>query len=132
MEGTEQARTILITEDNPLHMKIFRLNLTVWGLTTIEATNGEQGLALAREHHPDLILVDLTLPKLDGWDLIARLRDDAATRDIPVVVVSARRPQDEADRALPVAAYVTKPFDPEALAERVAAMVRSRDEPAAT
>ena len=108
---------VLVTEDNPLHMKIFALNLTYSGFSVIEAQHGEKGLELAHREHPDLILVDLSLPKIDGWEMIRRMQDDEVTRDIPIIVVSARRPQDEAARAAMarVAAYISKPFDPEAL-----------------
>jgi len=117
MRGGERGGRVLVTEDNPLHMKIFKLNLTFSGFSVLEAENGERGLELARSERPDLILVDLSLPKVDGWEMIGRMKDDAATRDIPVIVVSARRPQDEAARAtlLHIEAYITKPFDPEAL-----------------
>lgn len=117
MQGPRQGGTVLVTEDNPLHMKIFKLNLTFSGFAVLEAENGEKGLELARAERPDLILVDLSLPKIDGWEMIRRMKEDEATRHIPIIVVSARRPQDEAARAtlLQVVAYVSKPFDPEAL-----------------
>lgn len=117
MQQSKSGGKVLVTEDNPLHMKIFKLNLTFSGYTVVEAENGEKGLQLACQEHPDLILVDLSLPKIDGWEMIMRMKDDEATRDIPVIVVSARRPQDEAARAAlaQIAAYIPKPFDPEAL-----------------
>jgi CheY-like chemotaxis protein len=117
MQGPKRGGTVLVTEDNPLHMKIFKLNLTFSGFSVLEAENGEKGLELARAERPDLILVDLSLPKIDGWEMIRRMKEDEATRQIPIIVVSARRPQDEAARAalLQVSAYVSKPFDPEAL-----------------
>ena len=120
--------TVLVTEDNPLHMKIFKLNLTFGGFTVLEAENGEKGVELARREHPDLILVDLSLPKLDGWEMIGRIKEDEETRDIPVIVVSARRPQDEAARAAMrhVVAYIPKPLDPEALMALVHETVASR------
>lgn len=115
--GGTPTPKVLVTEDNPLHMKIFKLNLTFSGFAVVEAENGEKGLELARREHPDLILVDLSLPKIDGWEMIRRMKEDEATRHIPIIVVSARRPQDEATRAATsqVAAYISKPFDPEAL-----------------
>ncbi len=117
MQGPKSGGKVLVTEDNPLHMKIFKLNLTFSGFSVVEAENGEKGLQLACQERPDLILVDLSLPKLDGWEMIMRMKEDAATKDIPVIVVSARRPQDEAARAAlaQVAAYIPKPFDPETL-----------------
>lgn len=117
MQEPKSAGKVLVTEDNPLHMRIFKLNLTFSGFTVVEAENGEKGAELAAREHPDLILVDLSLPKIDGWEMIQRIKADPQTRDIPVIVVSARRPQDEAARAAmaEIAAYVSKPFDPEAL-----------------
>lgn len=117
MQPRPPGGTVLVTEDNPLHMKIFKLNLTFNGFAVLEAENGEKGLALAQSERPDLILVDLSLPKMDGWEMIGRMRASEATRAIPIIVVSARRPQDEAGRATlsHVNAYVSKPFDPEAL-----------------
>jgi len=113
----DSARTILVTEDNPLHMKIFKLNLAFKGFNVLAAENGQLGLSLARQARPNLILVDLSLPKLDGWQMITALRDDPATRDIPIIIVSARQPADEREftERLNITAYVTKPFDIEAL-----------------
>ena len=127
MQGATHGGKVLVTEDNPLHMKIFKLNLTFSGFSVLEAENGEKGLELARAEAPDLILVDLSLPKLDGWEMIQRMKEDDATRDIPIIVVSARRPQDEAARAalLQIAAYVSKPFDPEALMALVRQTIES-------
>ena len=119
---------VLVTEDNPLHMKIFTLNLTYSGFSVIEAQNGEKGLELAHRERPDLILVDLSLPKIDGWEMIRRMQEDDVTKDIPIIVVSARRPQDEAARAAmaQVAAYIAKPFDPEALMALVQQTIHRR------
>lgn len=121
MEGSKRGGRVLVTEDNPLHMKIFKLNLAAWSMSVSEATNGEEGLRLARAEHPDLILADIGLPKLDGWDMIRQLKADPLTREIPVIVVSAR-PQSEpiVQEMLPqIVAYVAKPFDPEALTRLV-------------
>jgi DNA-binding response OmpR family regulator len=132
--GAGAARTVLVTEDNPLHMKIFKLNLTFSGFTVLEAENGEKGVELARRERPDLILVDLSLPKLDGWAMISRIKDDEETRDIPIIVVSARRPQDEAAHAAMrhIAAYIPKPLDPEALMALVHETVASCQLPVAS
>jgi two-component system, cell cycle response regulator DivK len=117
VQEPKSAGKVLVTEDNPLHMRIFKLNLTFSGFTVVEAENGEKGVELAMREQPDLILVDLSLPKIDGWEMIQRIKADDATKDIPIIVVSARRPQDEAARAAlaQIVAYIPKPFDPEAL-----------------
>lgn len=122
------APLILVTEDNPLHMKIFVLNLTFKGYRVLEAENGLKGLDLARREKPDLMLVDLTLPKMEGWEMIRQVKASSDTGDIPVIVVSARRPQDEEHevRALRIDQYVSKPFNPEHLMDLVDRTVRRR------
>ena len=122
------APLILVTEDNPLHMKIFVLNLTFKGYRVLEAENGLKGLELAKREIPDLILVDLTLPKMEGWEMIRQMKTSQGTGEIPVIVVSARRPQDEEQeaRALRIDHYVSKPFNPEHLMDLVDRTVRRR------
>jgi two-component system, cell cycle response regulator DivK len=80
---------ILIVEDNPKNLKLVRDTLQVKGYQTIEAGTGEQGVQLAREHHPALILMDIQLPGISGVDAFRQLRGDPATRSIPVIAVSA-------------------------------------------
>jgi len=122
------APLILVTEDNPLHMKIFVLNLTFKGYRVLEAENGLKGLDLAKRELPDLLLVDLTLPKMEGWEMIRQMKAAPETGEIPVIVVSARRPQDEEHeaRALRINHYVSKPFNPEHLMDLVDRTVRRR------
>jgi len=124
------APLILVTEDNPLHMKIFVLNLTFKGYRVLEAENGLKGLELARRELPDLMLVDLTLPKMEGWEMIRQIKGGPETSGIPVIVVSARRPQDEEHeaRALKIDHYVSKPFNPEHLMDLVDSTVRRKPE----
>ena len=124
------APLILVTEDNPLHMKIFVLNLTFKGYRVLEAENGLKGLELAKRELPDLMLVDLTLPKMEGWEMIRQIKGGADTSGIPVIVVSARRPQDEEHeaRALKIDHYVSKPFNPEHLMDLVDSTVRRKPE----
>ena len=80
---------ILIVEDNPKNLKLVRDTLQVKGYQTIEAGTGEQGVQLAREHHPALILMDIQLPGISGVDAFRQLRGDPATRSIPVIAVTA-------------------------------------------
>jgi two-component system cell cycle response regulator DivK len=80
---------ILIVEDNPKNLKLVRDTLQVKGYQTIEAGTGEQGVQLAREHHPALILMDIQLPGISGVDAFRQLRGDPGTRSIPVIAVTA-------------------------------------------
>jgi len=80
---------ILIVEDNPKNLKLVRDTLQVKGYQTIEAETGEDGVRLARERHPALILMDIQLPGISGIDALGLLRGDATTRAIPVIAVTA-------------------------------------------
>ena len=105
---------MLYVEDNLSNVKLMeRLVALRTGIRLIPAMQGSLGLELAREHHPDLILLDLNLPDVSGADVLARLRGDAATADIPVVVLSADATRGQVERLLKAGAraYLTKPFD---------------------
>jgi two-component system cell cycle response regulator DivK len=80
---------ILIVEDNPKNLKLVRDTLQVKGYRTIEAGTGEEGVQLAREQHPALILMDIQLPGISGVEAFRQLRADPATRSIPIVAVTA-------------------------------------------
>jgi two-component system, cell cycle response regulator DivK len=103
---------ILIIEDNPRNLKLARDLLEHAGYRTLEATTAEDGLALARAHRPDLVLMDVQLPGMDGVQALERLRADPATNGIPVVAVTAFAMKD--DRARFIAAgfdgYLEKPI----------------------
>ena len=104
--------TILIVEDNPRNMKLVRDVLQVKGHATLEAANAEDGIVLARDRQPDLILMDIQLPGMNGIDALRVLRADAATAHIPVIAVTASVMQQ--DRKLITEAgfdaYVGKPI----------------------
>ncbi len=80
---------ILIVEDNPKNLKLVRDTLQVTGYQTLEAETGEEGVRLAREQHPALILMDIQLPGMNGIEALGLLRADATTRTIPVIAVTA-------------------------------------------
>ena len=109
-----EARTLLYIEDNASNRSlVVHLLEDRPGTRLLTAARGEEGLELARAHRPDLILLDLHLPDLDGWEVLARLRRHPATRRIPVVAVSADANRDTIDRLLVAGAraYLTKPLN---------------------
>jgi two-component system, cell cycle response regulator DivK len=116
---------VLVVEDNPRNLKLVRDLLEHLGYRTLEATTAEDGLALARAHRPDLVLMDVQLPGMDGVQALTRLRADPATSGIPVVAVTAFAMKD--DRARFVAAgfdgYLEKPIDVRAFPGQVAEML---------
>ena len=110
----QQSRTVLYIEDNLSNLQLLqRILATRPGIKLVEAMQGRLGLDLAREHHPDLILLDLHLPDLSGEEALLRLQAEPETRQIPVVVISADATRDRAARLLAsgASAYVTKPLD---------------------
>lgn len=106
------ARVLLI-EDNPANMKLSVLLLEKGGHTVIKAVNAEEGLALARAEKPDLILMDIQLPGMDGLKATALLKQDDATRSIPVIALTAlaMKGDEERSRAAGCDGYIAKPLD---------------------
>jgi two-component system cell cycle response regulator DivK len=103
---------ILVVEDNAQNLKLAQLLLQKGGHTVITADNGEGGLALARERHPELILMDVQMPGLDGLVVTRMLKDDPDTRHIKVVALTALAMKGDAERILAAGcdAYLAKPF----------------------
>ncbi len=106
------AALILIVEDNEKNMKLARDVLQFNGFRTLEAVTAEQGLALAAEHRPDLILMDIQLPGMDGVTALKRLRDDPATAAIKIVALTAFAMKDDRERFVGAGfdGYLSKPI----------------------
>lgn len=113
--------TILLVEDNEDNLRIYSTILTYSGFQVLEATDGEMGLATARAERPDLILMDVSIPKVDGWEATRQLKADAATRHIPVIALTAHALASDRERALEVGCdgYIPKPAEPRAVVAEV-------------
>jgi two-component system, cell cycle response regulator DivK len=116
---------VLIVEDNARNMRLVRDVLGHAGYRTLEATDGEQGVALARSHRPDLILMDIQLPGIDGVEALVRLKKDASTAAIPVVALTAFAMKDDRERLLAAGfrAYFEKPLSVRELPGHVSALI---------
>ena len=116
-------RTVLIVDDDPHIRQLFVFALQKAGLDTIEAADGEAGLALAGTHAPSLVILDINMPRMDGLEVCRRLR---AEGDLPILFLSSR--DDEIDRVLGIELgaddYVVKPFSPREVVARVMAILR--------
>ena len=112
---------VLIVEDNEKNMKLFRDVLSAKGYRTLEATSGAQAIELALEHVPDLVLMDIRLPDVDGVQALGRLRSEERTTSIPVVAVTAQARRGDRERVLAAGfdGYVPKPVDIAELAATV-------------
>ncbi len=111
------AKVILIVEDDPKSLKLTRDILQVSGYTTIEAIDGEQGVGLAKAKKPDLILMDIMMPVMDGYTACYTIKTDEATREIPVVMLTiiGYELNKELAKRLSADGYITKPFTPQEL-----------------
>lgn len=112
---------VLIVDDDPTVRSLVGVNLQFVGLATIEASNGLEGADRARVTQPDLVVTDVNMPGLDGFELAEALRRDERTRTIPIIFISGQTEGATVERAhsLGALAFVVKPFDPVALANRV-------------
>ena len=118
--------TVLVVEDDPSILRGLQMNLGLEGFRTICAHDGEEGLAMMRSHKPDLVLLDLMLPKLGGLDVIKELR--AHDPDTPIIVLSAKDQEGDKVLALSLGAddYVTKPFSVVEVIARIRVALRRR------
>jgi CheY-like chemotaxis protein len=112
---------VLVVDDERSIRLLCRVNLTASGIEVLEARNGREALEVVRESRPDLVLLDVMMPEVDGWTVARELAADEQTRDIPIVFLTARA--DPADRRrgqqLGGVGYLTKPFDPVSIGEYV-------------
>lgn len=120
---TSRQPRILVVEDEPRMLDFIRVSLQQRAFAVIEAYDGEEALRRIREEGPDLVLLDLYLPDVDGFDLLRRIRDMTT---VPVIVVTVRDDERDKIRGLDLGAddYVTKPFSPGELAARIKAVLR--------
>ena len=121
-------RTVLIIEDEKLIIVSTQMVLEAAGFRVESAMNGEDGIAKARDLRPDLVLLDIMMPGIDGWETLTRLKRDAATATIPVVIFTAREHSRGHQKSTEMGAadYVRKPFEPDELIELVEKHVGQR------
>jgi len=116
---------ILVVDDEIYIVHILDFSLGMEGYEVLTALDGEQALEKARLEHPDLIVLDIMMPKLDGYETCKMLKADDATRDIPVILLSAKGRNVDQKVGFEVGAddYITKPFSPRKLVERINAIL---------
>ncbi|WP_432798908.1 response regulator [Poriferisphaera sp. WC338] len=126
MRTQEDLYTILLVEDEQDLLELLRYNLNREGFNTVTAATGEDGLKQVRLAKPDLILLDLMLPAMDGLEVCRTLKSREHTADIPVIMLTARGEESDIVRGLELGAddYITKPFSPRILMARIKAVLR--------
>jgi two-component system KDP operon response regulator KdpE len=126
--STVERRLILVVDDEPRMRKFMRMNLELEGFRVAEAANGLQALERTREDLPDLVVLDLMMPEMDGFEALEHIRE---TSSVPVIILTVRADEEDKVRGLELGAddYVTKPFSPRELMSRIRAVLRRIEVP---
>ena len=125
---TRDRPVVLAADDDEDILELVAFRLERSGYTVLQARDGEQALELALAEKPDLAVLDVMMPKLDGFELTRRLRADAATSRMPIILLTARAQDTDLDRGFQSGAddYIRKPFSPQELSTRVQAILGRR------
>ena len=117
-----ETKTILVVEDNELNMKLVRSVLQLENYKVLEAENAEKGIQLARDHHPDLILMDIQLPGMDGLKAAELISADEDLKDISIVALTSYAMEGDKDKALAAgcAGYISKPIETRSFLKTIA------------
>lgn len=131
MQKHSIQKNILVVDDEEDILKLVEYNLMQEGFQAKTSTSGEEALKLAREEHPDLIVLDLMLPGIDGLDICKLLKADSDTASIPVLMLTAKGEETDIVKGLELGAddYITKPFSPKVLVARVKSVLRRYAQP---
>jgi DNA-binding response OmpR family regulator len=124
MEQTTKTRVLVVDDEAPIRL-LCRVNLEAEGMEVLEAADGVSGFETARSERPDVVLLDVMMPGLDGWQVAERLIDDEVTKHIPLIFLTARAELRDRARGLELGGvdYITKPFNPVELAAVVTDML---------
>ncbi|MEJ2557078.1 MAG: response regulator transcription factor [Anaerolineae bacterium] len=125
----EDAKLILVVDDEPRMRRFMRMNLDLEGYRVIEASNGMEAIDRVREDLPDLVLLDVMMPEMDGFEALRFIRK---TSSVPIIMLTVKGDEEDRVRGLELGAddYVTKPFSPRELASRIKAVLRRSEMPA--
>jgi two-component system alkaline phosphatase synthesis response regulator PhoP len=123
-------QTILVVDDETDLLDLIEYNLKKEGFAVLKAENGQEGIAVAKEHHPDLILLDIMMPKMDGMETVEEIRKDEQLRKIPVIFLTARSDEKTEVEGLNKGGddFITKPISTTKLISRIKAVLRRFDE----
>jgi DNA-binding response OmpR family regulator len=122
----DAEKTVLVADDDRDVLNLVRFRLERDGLRVVTASDGAEALELARNEHPHVCVLDVMMPKLGGLEVVKRLREDPATADVRIILLTARSADGQVDEGFELGAddYVTKPFSPQELRQRVRAQLQ--------
>ena len=126
-----KAPRIVCVEDEPEMIDLIQLILDRKGFKVVGASGGKEGLATIRKEKPDIILLDLMMPDMDGWEVYQKIKADEETRDIPVIVVTAKAQSIDKVLGLHIAKvddYIAKPFSPQELLDSIKQVLMKKEE----
>jgi CheY-like chemotaxis protein len=123
--------TILVIDDDPVIQKLLSVNFELEGYRVVTAGDGVEGLDAVAAHHPDAVLLDVMMPRMDGLEVCRRLKADPGTASIPVILLSAKAQATDISGGIEAGAddYITKPFDPLELLDKVAGFLGNGSAP---
>ncbi len=123
-------KTVLLVEDNEDNRIVYATVLQYFGFRVIEATDGAEGVRIARESHPDLVLMDISIPVIDGWNATSMIKGDPETQTIPVIALTAHALPEDRARSLSVGCdgYLAKPCEPSRVVAEVNRILGTRAE----
>ena len=118
---SEPRKTVLLVEDNEDNLVVYRTILEHVGYEVLEARDGEEGVSRARQERPDIILMDISIPKMDGWEATVRLKEDGETSGIPIVALTAHALEEDRAKAMRAGCdgYLAKPVEPRRVVQEV-------------
>jgi len=113
--------TVLVVDDDPVILKLLEVNFEMEGFEVVRAADGFEGLERARAVRPDIVVLDVMMPRMTGYEVAKALREDVDTAHIPIIFVTARAQSSDVERGMELGVddYITKPFDPLDLIDRV-------------
>ncbi len=120
-------KKILVADDDPDFVKVLGLHLETEGYHVCVAQNGEEAVTRAKEDKPDLIIMDVLMPKMSGYEALWKIREEKDLKDVPTIVISARRVMKSFFSNFPHAEFISKPYDIKAFFERIRQLLTSPD-----
>lgn len=129
--ATDAPPTILVVDDEPALLRLMEFVLQKQGYAMITATNGDEALEMLNAHHPDLVVLDIMMPRRDGYQVAEAIRANPALAATPIVMLSAKAQEEDIERGISVGVntFITKPFAPENLTRVVAALLAGETVP---